>query len=116
MHSQVRVSWSPDSSQIVFQAQNKEQTWLDLNTADIESMKVKTILRETTPAWVCILSRADAHDALRGRAHMRACMAETICKTLEMNEQYVRWMFLGSPRGCRTELFSGSQLDRSVKT
>jgi len=48
----VRVDWTPDSEHVVFQAQNREQTWLDLNLADARRGGVRTILRETTPAWV----------------------------------------------------------------
>jgi len=46
-----RVAWSPDSRAVVFQAQNREQTFLDLNSAD-EKGKVTKIINETTPAWV----------------------------------------------------------------
>ena len=48
----VSVSWSPDSDDVVFQVQNREQTWLDLNTADAESGATTRLLQETTPAWV----------------------------------------------------------------
>src|SRR5436190_19180864 len=47
-----RVSWTPDSKKVVFQAQNREQTFLDLNFADARDGKTSTILRETTKAWV----------------------------------------------------------------
>ncbi len=30
----VRVAWTPDSRKVVYQAQNREQTFLDLNFAD----------------------------------------------------------------------------------
>ena len=48
----VNVDWTPDSKQVVYQVQNREQTWLDLNLADSSSGKSKTVLRETTTAWV----------------------------------------------------------------
>jgi dipeptidyl-peptidase-4 len=48
----VRVDWTPDSQKIAFQTQNREQTWLDLNLADARRGSVRTVLRETTPAWV----------------------------------------------------------------
>jgi dipeptidyl-peptidase-4 len=48
----VGVDWTPDSRQVVFQAQNREQTWLDLNLADVRGGGVRKVLRETTPAWV----------------------------------------------------------------
>lgn len=51
----VRVDWSPDSKRVIYQAQNREQTFLDLNAAD-SSGKTTTLFRETTPAWV------DIHD------------------------------------------------------
>lgn len=48
----VNVSWLPDSTRVVYQVQNREQTWLDLNTAALDGSDVKTLLRETTKAWV----------------------------------------------------------------
>ncbi len=47
-----RVDWSPDSKRVIFQAQNREQTFLDLNAADRSSGKSVTIFKETSPAWV----------------------------------------------------------------
>jgi dipeptidyl-peptidase-4 len=46
-----RVAWAPDSKTILFQALNREQTFLDLNAAGLDG-KVRKILNETTPAWV----------------------------------------------------------------
>jgi dipeptidyl-peptidase-4 len=51
-HLVVNVSWMPDSSRVVYQVQNREQTWLDLNTAALDGGDMKTLLRETTRAWV----------------------------------------------------------------
>lgn len=48
----VRVSWSPDSRRVVWQAQNREQTYLDLNAADPSTGKTTRLFRETTKAWV----------------------------------------------------------------
>lgn len=48
----VRVAWSPDSKNVVFQAQNREQTFLDLNSANASTGKFSKILTETTPASV----------------------------------------------------------------
>ncbi|MGI8784544.1 MAG: S9 family peptidase [Acidobacteriota bacterium] len=48
----IRVAWTPDSRKVVFQVQNREQTWLDLNLAPADQGKTQTLLRETTPAWV----------------------------------------------------------------
>jgi dipeptidyl-peptidase-4 len=51
----VLVDWSPDSSKIVYQIQNREQTWLDLNAAEVRGGGTpKTLFRETTKAWVDI--------------------------------------------------------------
>ena len=47
-----RVAWSPDSKTVVFQAQNREQTFLDLNAASITDGKFTTLLTEKTKAWV----------------------------------------------------------------
>lgn len=46
-----RVAWSPDSKVVTFQALNREQTYLDLNTATMDG-KVKKFLTETSPAFV----------------------------------------------------------------
>ncbi len=46
-----RVAWAPDSRIVTFQALNREQTYLDLNTADVNG-KVKKFLTENSPAWV----------------------------------------------------------------
>ncbi|PYQ52860.1 MAG: hypothetical protein DMF59_03360 [Acidobacteria bacterium] len=48
----VLVDWTPDSSKVIYQTQNREQTWLDLNTAEAGGGAPKTLLRETTKAWV----------------------------------------------------------------
>lgn len=47
-----RVAWSPDQ-RVVFQAQNREQTLLDVNAASVDGT-VKRLFRETSPAWVAI--------------------------------------------------------------
>ncbi len=47
-----RVDWSPDSKRVVYQAQNREQTFLDLNAADRTSGKTTLVFKETSPAWV----------------------------------------------------------------
>ena len=48
----VNVDWTPDSAHVVFQVQDREQTWLDLLLADPDSGSVEKVLRETTEAWV----------------------------------------------------------------
>jgi len=49
----VRVTWTPDGSKVVYQAQNREQSFLDLNFAGDDG-KSNTILHETSKAWVGI--------------------------------------------------------------
>ena len=51
-HLIVNVSWTPDSKQVVYRLQDREQTWLDLNVADAGSGATRTLFRETTRAWV----------------------------------------------------------------
>ncbi len=51
----VSVDWSPNSQDLVVQVQNREQTWLDLNTIDALSGATEHLLKETTPAWVDVL-------------------------------------------------------------
>ena len=48
----VDVDWTPDSRNVAFQVQDREQTWLDLNLGDPTSGHVRRVLRETTRAWV----------------------------------------------------------------
>jgi dipeptidyl-peptidase-4 len=48
----VSVSWMPDAQRVAYQIQDREQTWLDLNVADVESGRSRRLLRETTKAWV----------------------------------------------------------------
>lgn len=50
-----RVSWTPDSMKVVYQAQNREQTFLDLNFADASDGKTDNIIHETSKAWVEVI-------------------------------------------------------------
>lgn len=47
----VRVAWSPNSQSVFFQAQNREQTYLDLNAAKLAGT-VRKVFQEVSPAWV----------------------------------------------------------------
>ena len=47
----VSVGWSSDGREVVFQIQDREQTWLDLNVAR-PGGETTRLLRETTEAWV----------------------------------------------------------------
>jgi len=49
-----RVTWSPDSKKVVYQAQNREQTFLDVNFADADEGKSTNVIHETSKAWVAI--------------------------------------------------------------
>jgi dipeptidyl-peptidase-4 len=51
----VRFGWTPDGKKVVFQAQNREQTFLDLNFANPDDGKTTTLFRETTKAWVEVI-------------------------------------------------------------
>jgi dipeptidyl-peptidase-4 len=48
----VRVGWTPDGKHVTYQAQNREQTFLDLNFADPGDGKSQNVLHETSRAWV----------------------------------------------------------------
>ena len=50
-----RVTWTPDGKKVVFQAQNREQTFLDLNFADPKDGKSSTVLHESSKAWVEVI-------------------------------------------------------------
>jgi dipeptidyl-peptidase 4 len=49
-----RVTWTPDSKKVVYQAQNREQTFLDVNFADARDGKSTNVIHETSKAWVGI--------------------------------------------------------------
>lgn len=51
-HLVVRVAWKTDSDHLTYQVENRTQTWLDLDVADLASGGTTTILRETSKAWV----------------------------------------------------------------
>jgi dipeptidyl-peptidase-4 len=48
----VSVSWTPDSSRVVYHVQDREQTWLDVNIVTTNGTSPNTMLRESTKAWV----------------------------------------------------------------
>jgi dipeptidyl-peptidase-4 len=48
----VNVAWNRDGSALTYQVQNREQTWLELNTVAPSGGSGRVLLRETTPAWV----------------------------------------------------------------
>ncbi|MCU1265222.1 MAG: Dipeptidyl aminopeptidase/acylaminoacyl-peptidase [Acidobacteria bacterium] len=50
-----RVAWSGDGKKVVYQAQNREQTFLDLNAADPKDGKSTTLIHETSKAWVEVI-------------------------------------------------------------
>ena len=50
-----RVAWSVDGKKVVYQAQNREQTFLDLNAADPKDGKSTTLIHETSKAWVGVI-------------------------------------------------------------
>ncbi|HEV8367856.1 MAG TPA: DPP IV N-terminal domain-containing protein [Pyrinomonadaceae bacterium] len=50
-----RLTWKPDSKGVVYQAQNREQTFLDLNFADRSTGESRTAIHETTKAWVATI-------------------------------------------------------------
>jgi dipeptidyl-peptidase-4 len=56
----VDVSWTPESSQVAFQVQDREQTWLDLNLADAGTGATRRLLRETSSPTAASSGRASA--------------------------------------------------------
>ncbi len=54
-HLIVRVGWTPDARRVVYEVQNREQTWLDLNTADARTGKSTRLLRDQSTAWVDVI-------------------------------------------------------------
>ena len=51
----VRVGWTPDGKRLLFQVQDREQTWLDLNAADVQTGRMRTLIHEESSSWVNIL-------------------------------------------------------------
>ena len=47
-----RVTWTPDSRAIMYQAQNREQTFLDVNTAYPNDGRSTTVMTEKSQTWV----------------------------------------------------------------
>jgi dipeptidyl-peptidase 4 len=47
-----RVTWTPDSRAVMFQAQNREQTFLDVNLGFPNDGRMTTVMTERSPAWV----------------------------------------------------------------
>ena len=54
-----RVGWTPDSQAVLFQVQNRQQTWLDLNRFHLEERETVTLFREKTPAWTSVLGEPE---------------------------------------------------------
>lgn len=48
----VDVSWTPGGRHVVYQVQDREQTWLDLCLAEAETGRARRVLREVTDTWV----------------------------------------------------------------
>ena len=46
------VDWSPNSQNIIFQGQNREQTYLDLNSVNVSTLRIKTLFQDKTRAWI----------------------------------------------------------------
>lgn len=46
------VSWRPDSSQLILQVQNRQQTYLDLAAVDKLGTKLTKLFQDKTPAWI----------------------------------------------------------------
>lgn len=46
-----RVSWSPDG-RVIYGVQDRESHWLDLNEADPADGAARTLLHESSPAWI----------------------------------------------------------------
>lgn len=47
-----RVGWTKDSKDVVWQGQNREQTFLDLNSTDRSTRKTKVLFQDKTPTWI----------------------------------------------------------------
>jgi len=50
----VRVGWFPDNKKVWYVAQNREQTFLDFNSANPDDGESANVFRESTKAWIGI--------------------------------------------------------------
>jgi dipeptidyl-peptidase-4 len=50
----VRVGWFPDGKNVWYMAQNREQTFIDLNAGNAEDGKTSNLFRELTKTWIGI--------------------------------------------------------------
>lgn len=48
----VNVGWTPDSRAVMYQVQNRQQHWLDVNLADRSLGATTTLFREASKTWV----------------------------------------------------------------
>jgi dipeptidyl-peptidase-4 len=48
----VRVTWAPDSQEVLFQVQGREQTWLDMLAGNPANGAVRKLWREDSDCWV----------------------------------------------------------------
>jgi dipeptidyl-peptidase 4 len=48
----VDVLWSPDSRRVLFEVQDRIQSWLDLVAADAGTLRTSVLFRDKTPAWI----------------------------------------------------------------
>jgi len=46
------ISWRPDGSEVIYYAQNRQQTWLDFNTVPVTGGAGRTLFRDATEAWI----------------------------------------------------------------
>ncbi len=50
-----RVDWDANGQRVLFQVQDRPQTWLDLCAAGVNGGKATKLFREPSPAWVNVL-------------------------------------------------------------
>ncbi len=48
----VRVTWAPDSKEVFFQVQNREQTFLDMLAGEVATGSVRKVFHEDSDCWV----------------------------------------------------------------
>jgi dipeptidyl-peptidase 4 len=51
----VRVDWTPNSEEVTYQVQGREQNWLELLRADPVSGQSRRLLRDESEAWIDVL-------------------------------------------------------------
>jgi dipeptidyl-peptidase 4 len=105
----VRVGWRPSpDNEVVFQIQNRIQSKLDVCAFDTSTKKVRTLVQETSPAWVDVIDEPRwlpdgsflwLSDSAGGRRHLYRIGADGKSKSVTQGNWDVKSIEWVSPDG-----------------